>query len=242
MSLVANSLGLDDDLDAVVLVQNLEKAFEIGITDAEAESVLTVGQLYDLLLAKIPANESDRRCASAMVFYRLRRALENRAKDTALTPSTSLLFLEEGRARTTVKELEKETGLRLPELELTGRGYFGCLSVLVAFCAAMGISSFYHLGYFSGLSGFVAVVTFVALEWAILRLDPGKLPIDCSTLGGLATRVAALNYGFLIKVGASHCDREIWKSLLELLSGYALSKSEINRDTYFLQSQLRKAS
>jgi len=38
--LMANSLGLDDDLDGVELVRNLEKAFDIGITDKEAERMV----------------------------------------------------------------------------------------------------------------------------------------------------------------------------------------------------------
>jgi len=75
---------------------------------------------------------------------------------------------------------------------------------------------------------------------AMIYFDPGKLPKGCSTLAGLTRKVAALNFGRLIKLGANHCENEIWKNLLELLSEFALPKSEITRETYFLQSQLRK--
>ena len=63
---MANTLGLDDDLDGVELVRDSEKAFEIKIANNEAERLLTVGQLYDLLLSKIPVDDAQRKCASAM--------------------------------------------------------------------------------------------------------------------------------------------------------------------------------
>jgi hypothetical protein len=236
---VTNSLGLDDDLDGVELVQNLEKAFEIQIADSEAESILTVGQLYDLLLQKIPANESNRKCASAMAFYRLKRALKGLGYE-APSPSTGLSFLEGRGAKISFKKLEHETGLRLPRPELSYGGFFGCLAVVIIFCVVLGFSAFLHRRYFSGINGFTVVVVFIVVGWGILYFDPGKLPKSCSTLGGLARKVAALNYGRFIKTGANHRDSEIWNNLLELLSEYALPKSEIGRDTYFLQSQFRK--
>jgi acyl carrier protein len=241
VTIMANSLGLDDDLDGVELVQNLEKAFEIEISNAEAESTLTVGQLYDLLLTKIPANESDRKCASAMAFYRVRRALRNLAQGSALTPSASILFLEERSAKATFEQLERDTGLQMPQLEISYRGTLGCLTVAVAFCAILGFATFFHPGFVSVVNVFALVVTSIAVGWGILHFDSRKLPKSCSTLGGLATKVAALNYGRLSKMGASHSDNEIWKNLLELLSEYALPKSEIGRGTFFLQSQLRNA-
>ncbi len=111
---MTNTLGLDDDLDTVELVQNVEEAFGIEITNVEGEHIYTVGELYDLLLSKIPANETDRKCASATTFYRLRRGLRKLGFHTILNPSTDLHFLETGRVRAKFKELEREAGVRLP--------------------------------------------------------------------------------------------------------------------------------
>jgi hypothetical protein len=74
----------------------------------------------------------------------------------------------------------------------------------------------------------------------LVRADPGRLPKDCETLGGLSREAANLSYGKLIKAGALHRGEDIWSTLLDLLSCYALPKSEITRDTVFLQSQLNQ--
>jgi hypothetical protein len=72
--------------------------------------------------------------------------------------------------------------------------------------------------------------------------DSGELPPHCETLADLTRTVAAMNYGSLVKLGARHRDEDIWENLVDALSGYALSKLEITRETFFLQSQLQKRS
>ena len=44
-------------LDTVELVIEVEKAFDISILDADAEKIITVGQLYDCVVSKLPAHE-----------------------------------------------------------------------------------------------------------------------------------------------------------------------------------------
>lgn len=237
---MVNSLGLDDDLDGVELVQDLEKAFDISIADSEAEQILTVGQLYDLLLSKFPADETHRKCASAMAFYRLRRAIKNLDQDTELNPSTDLTFLEARGLKATFRKIQEQSELRLPRLGISVGASLGCLGVALLFAVAGGASKFFQWGFLSEVNGFEWAGAFVAVAWAILYFDDGKLPKNCSTLGGFTKQVAAMNYGRLIRVGASHRDIDIWNNLLELLSSYALPKSEITRDTFFLQSQLKK--
>ena len=51
-----------------------------------------------------------------------------------------------------------------------------------------------------------------------------------------------MNYGRLVKMGARHRNEDIWANLVEALSHYALPKSDITRETFFLQSQLKKRS
>ena len=234
---MANSLGLDDDLDGVELVQNLEKAFDIQITDAEAKRIFTVGEIYDLMLKKIPPEDTNRKCASAMTFYRLRRAIRGLCHDKKLGPATDLQFLEERRTRTALRNIERETGLRLPPAEMTWIGKLGCLMSVILLVAGGALSLWHHL--FVGLAGTTALS--VLLAWSILRyVDPGKLPNGCRNLSGLTKKTVALNYGRLIKMGAGRRDNEIWDNLLELLSGYCLPKAEITRETFCLQSKLKK--
>jgi hypothetical protein len=87
------------------------------------------------------------------------------------------------------------------------------------------------------------------LAWKVIGLitvvvilkygDPGKLPANCSSLADLTRAAAAMNYGRLVKMGARHRDEDIWENLVGALSGYALPKLEITKETFFLQSQLK---
>ena len=69
-----NTLGLDDDLDGVEVVRDLERIFDIKVSNEEAERIFTVGEFHDLLLSKLSPNEADKKCATAITFYRIRRA------------------------------------------------------------------------------------------------------------------------------------------------------------------------
>lgn len=50
-----NTVILGDDLDDVEMLEAFEDAFGIKIEDAEAETLITVGQLYELVCAKSSA-------------------------------------------------------------------------------------------------------------------------------------------------------------------------------------------
>ncbi len=69
----ADLWGGDVGLDAVEFVLATEEAFQIAIPDAEAERMLTPGQVVDYVCARLgPAQEQV--CLEQRAFYRLRRA------------------------------------------------------------------------------------------------------------------------------------------------------------------------
>lgn len=70
---MANTLGLDDDLDRVEVVQVDESAFNTKIANEEAEAIVTVGEMFDLLRGKIVGSATARKCASASVQFSQRR-------------------------------------------------------------------------------------------------------------------------------------------------------------------------
>ncbi|HSM94959.1 MAG TPA: hypothetical protein VLT91_02870 [Rhizomicrobium sp.] len=171
---MANTLGLDDDLDSVELVQDIEKAFDIQITDAEAERTLVVGDLYDLLLSKIPTNDTNKKCASAMIFYRLRRAIRNLGIESELKPATDMHFLETGGTRSCFKKIEAETGLQLPTPQLMWIGNTGCLMLLISVCAVIGLSFALHGFTLFSAPTAACVATFV-VGCVFIRTDIGRL-------------------------------------------------------------------
>lgn len=232
-----NTLGLDDDLDGVEVVRDLERIFDIKVSNEEAERILTVGEFHDLLLSKLQPNEADKKCATAMTFYRIRSALRRLGYGDRLTPASDMHLLERGRTKSNLMKLEVESGLRLPRTVSTRSGR---RAALFGFLVTLTIVFSIQPGF---ASAFVGVIIGLVVVGAVFKYgDPGKLPADLNTLADLTKAAAAMNYGRLVKMGARHRDADIWDNLVEALSHYALPKPDITRETFFLQSRLKKRS
>lgn len=230
-----NTLGLDDDLEPVEVLRQLEGVFDIRVSNEEAERIFNVGAFYDLVLRKIPSNDADRKCATAMALYRTRGALRKLGYGDGLTPASDIHVLERGRTKKNLRDVGKASGLRMPETVPTPVGRVGspCTFVVIlagVFSLQPGFGSAF-LGMLVGLLAAAAILKYV---------DPGRLPANCNTLSDLTKMVAVRNYGRLIKNGARHRNDDVWETLVEALSHYALPKSEITRETFFLQSQFDK--
>ena len=70
-------------LDAVAIVMYVEDHFGIRITNAEAERVLTVGDLVSLIFGRI-SNSQEERCPTLQAFLTLRAATRAAARDGSL--------------------------------------------------------------------------------------------------------------------------------------------------------------
>lgn len=247
---MANTLGLDDDLDSVEVVQVVESAFNNKIANEEAEAIVTVGEMFDLLREKIAGNATARKCASAMAFYRLRRALAARHAGTGLTPASDLSWLRDTYTKKFVRALEQEAGLKLPRpgyswIGRTGAAIalLGTFGALAAVFLALTTLFFRHWNG-NAIAGSASVLLFggLILGGALAYLDSGRLPEQCATLGDLAKKTANLSYGLLVKQGADASESRIWQVLTEVLSDFtSVPAGAITRDTYFLASALKKA-
>ncbi|WP_315703534.1 MULTISPECIES: hypothetical protein [unclassified Bradyrhizobium] len=242
------TLGLDDELDPAEVVIEIERAFDIKILDAEAENIFSVGQMFDLLRSKVHCGDADRKCASAMAFYRIRRALNDLPVDIGQSPSSNLSPLHRVYTKSFVKSLEEKSGLRLPRPDLSLVGRFGVtLIALVIFGAVAALllalcSAIFSVPLpkpLSSAAGPLLVGGLVA-GLVLVRGDAGRLPKTCRTLGTLAAKTANLSYGRLVKQGADARDSHMWRVLVEILSDYArVPTNQIVRETYFLASTLK---
>ena len=237
-----DTLGLDDEWGAVEVVIAVENAFRIKIEDEEAERILLVGELFDLLLKKILPIERNRKYATAMAFYRLRRALNDIRFDKKLSPSTNIYPATY--TESFVKTMQDKSGLQLPKPESTWIGQagdlmvvFGILGILVGVPAAFILGLIFDFSaWFGGLPLELLFAGMIAGA-VVAALDSGRLPKECETLGQLAEKVGALNYGTLIDQGAGSGPAQIWRALTHVLSEVArVPALEIDRDTYFLQT------
>lgn len=76
---------------------------------------------------------------------------------------------------------------------------------------------------------------------ALLKVDPGSLPVGVQTLGDLVTRAVPLNAQKLVEMGARLPDR--WTMLTALAAEHGiLSPVEISQDTFLYLKSLKLAS
>jgi hypothetical protein len=225
-----DTLGLGDP-DDVEMVRGLEEIFDISFTDKETRNLVNVGDLYNLILRKIPRDESNRKCASAMAFYRLRRAFADLRQGKRLSPGAELA--PTARAKRLFRELARRTGLTMPDPAFSWIGKMGGYMALLwpfAMIWAVAVKSPPHA---------LAIFCLGALPAAFLLavVDPRRVPAEFPTLGALAKKVARLNYGRLVKEGAEANDAEIWEAFVEVVTSITNVPAEkIGRETLFFSS------
>ena len=229
-----NTLGLDDDLDGVELLQNLEFSFGIKFLNEEAMSCWTVGDLSRLVQSHLHDCDIGARCATAMAFYRLRRAFSLIGAEPRLTPATGLKDIPLPSPKAAFRQIQDTyPEMRLPLLPLSTAGQgglalllIGAISAIVTLAIAPRWSLFPVLG--------------AAVGAALMRWERGRFPPECRTLGDLARKVAGLNFFALTKAGARYRQADICVAILEILTEHSsLPRSEIRDETLLLHSQMR---
>jgi hypothetical protein len=243
---VPNSLDYDDDGDDVEIVVEIERAFGVKITDAEAKSIVQVGQLYDVLESKLGPTSGEK-CATAMTFYRLRQAIRQDASLVSLDPDTRLADIRDGNPKRAFRKMEERCGLTLPTLLIGWMGMVGfALPLIVVLGGLLGnefLNELVDFGPKPGLAWTLIAAGICCIGAGLVWADPMKLSKRLSTLGDLATVTAALNYGDLVQKGARHSRDELWDALTEVLSAFraTLAPREIHRGTYLLQVTYEEA-
>lgn len=220
---MTSSLGLAGDLDDVDLVEDVEAAFSIRLGDDEISRCSTVGQLFELIEARLPQMPSGQSCATALCFYRLRRALQPHSA-IALKPKTSIATLGAVPVQKLHQIIETECGLRPPPQYIT---LWGCLALLLVLALPLGLFAI-------GMPWWVAIPS-AALGIGLYRRAPIQLPDEVETFGDLIRVVASRSIGALAGQGARLGPKEAWQSFTDVLSDHTqLSKDEIGPETLLL--------
>lgn len=218
---MSSSLGLVGDLDDVDLIEDIEAAFGLRLPDDEIERCCTVGQLFGLIEARLPEATAGG-CATAMTFYRLRRALQAEIA-APLRPTTSIRELG-GMSVRKLHRIIRQSGLRPPPEQLSLWG--GAALVLVAVLPTGAL--------LLGLGWLVAAVSAIT-PYALFRAAPIRLPHRVQSFGDLVRVVASRSIGALSKQGARLRLSEAWDAFTEVLSDHTpLAKQAITLDTLIL--------
>lgn len=239
-----NTIGWTDGMDGVEYVQELEAIFQVSFADDETKDVITVGDLYDRLLEKMPLGDPNKKCATAMAFYCLRRAFVRFEHAERLTPSSDITRLNALGAKQALKLLREDCGLSVPASRFTRLGDIGCAAAIIGGLVPLG-GFFAYIGYHSASALVVTAIALAVLAGGALAtsIDRGLLPDDCETLGGLVRKTAAASYGQLVKLGARARGEEIWDIMIGTLAERScVAKDRIDRDTTFYSASARKAA
>ena len=252
-----NTLDLVGDGDDLDVIYDVERTFGIKMTDAQAESIRSVGDLHDLIEMKL-SEVKTRACLSQVAFYRLRKSLKAMGISEEITPQTPVCVVSKIEPRSIVRAwnwLAQTAGIDLPILEVPGDRWFstknryrigGLLAALFAFLIFYLAKAAQTL---TGLSdGWALIFTAVAacttaallgyLRYVIFRTIPQRI----QTIGDLAREAAGHSFEKLAaaKNGSSSHDR--WFALSALLRGVSGHKYPITRDTTFFAEQTKSSS
>ena len=222
-ALVQSSLGLAGDLDDVELIEDVEEAFGIRFADCDLQQCRTVGDLFELVKGSLPEGERiGRGCATAMCFYRLRRAiLANFGRE--LRPATPIRELSSVPVDALYRVV-RECGFRPPAPVIS---IWGCVALLL-------VPTLPLLSIGIGLTWWIAAAT-AAPAIIAYAYSPIRLPGGIATFGDLVRVVASRNIRALSNDGARLRTSEMWTALKDVISDHtALSKDAIESDTLLL--------
>jgi len=187
-----------------------------GVRLRRVHEYRTLGDIHRTLVAAFEGQRGGK-CAVAMAFFRLRRALGRRR---GLTPSLELETLAPRKASSLLKMLARQTGLTMPETHGDAVQNTGAILLIVSTLAGIGLLT-------SGPAIYLWIVlALFALGGAIASLGGTRFYEGTRTLGRLAGRVAAINFGMLVKQGACAGPDQLWAALVEIAGMY----TDIPRD------------
>lgn len=227
-------------LDTLELVLEVEEAFGVQIPDERAATIVTVGDLHDVLvehLAKIPRESHI--CLSAATFYLIRRAVHDvLGRHVPIRPQDQTdVILPEDRRAEIWQALASHLQLRWPSLSrpiwlvwilsvtvAAASGAIACLAYATAGTVIAAVA---------GIGSAIVLTMVSAMGTKSLATVP-RLPI--ATFRGLTHNVLALNFATLAARYRAWTSADIWRALSVLLVDQLGVRAElITRDAHIVR-------
>jgi len=218
-------IKLADGLDFGSIVVAIEQSFEVRFPDEAFAQVETLGQLHDVIWARLADDGSGGvKCATSMSFYRLKAQIAKSNPYRRLRPTTSLKSIANFNYATL---REGFTGWAMPAVQISG---FGCLSILVL---AIGIN-LPLAPYFKGWTFLAFVLSSILLTGIFASFFPATYPAE-KTLGDLARKIAAKNMHRLCVEGGALTSTSVWQAIVTLVADKIdMNRNNLSRESRFL--------
>ena len=221
-----DTLGLVGDGDDQDLIQAIEKSFDVRFGEATT-TWATVGDIHQAIVERLEPSAAPGRCATAMAFYDLRRALAPLWSSTArITPGARLSDSIRQRPREVFKALQRDLGVLAPPIQLSGVGALGMLMILGGFLAV--VIAFAQSVLWPVLW---PIVLLLPLGCVLVRLDPGSY--GAMTVGDLARDIANQNFAHYAAKGADGRPDAVWRTLCALIKEETGRRADIRPQTQF---------
>jgi hypothetical protein len=231
---------------SVKMVYAVEDVFAITLSDSEAASILTVGQLYEHILAKFSSAQQEG-CLRSIAFYKFRRALMMCGVSREKVKLNALLseLLPRDNRRKQWSSLRNELGLPLPELRYP-HDLDGCLALLAIFAFLLSLPvplAFDLCGKsltWSVLTGMYGIPVAIFLVAIVLRKKRDtaplavELPRGFETVGSAVEQLVSWNFADLAQRSGRWSPDELFIAL-QNVTAYICSAQpeEITLDTKF---------
>jgi acyl carrier protein len=207
-------------LGGVEIVMEVEDRLGIEIPMDAIPEMVTVGDLFEHVVAALKLSATEPKCLSARAFLSLRRAAMTLGARERLRPRDAIetLMPQAGRIEYWSR-LQHESGLTLPPLKLPdGLAQASVLGVVIVSILAGAIAydstGSQSAGYFAGVAIGAVVATIVV---AATRPFATSLPPECGTLGRLACTALRLNFQKLSELAGSRGRNDVWIVLREII-------------------------
>jgi acyl carrier protein len=231
-------------LDTVELAMTIEETFGITISDEDGEKILTIGDAYRYILAKMDGPPlTTPGCPSAAAFYRVRRQLMGRfrVERRRIRPASRLDdLISETNRRAEWRRLGKCLGWKLPDLVRPGWVGSAFLGLLLAW-AMMLIVAWGRLAGFAsdavGLLVFGLLIGAVLLAVAVYQLTrPFATVFPTPDIRGLIPMVLGANFGtFRINNPHGWTSRDVRDALISIIAEQVgVTREQLTESTSFV--------
>ena len=225
-------------MDGIELLMEVEAAFDIKIDDNDAQNLLTVGDMYDYVVAKVDIAPTGT-CLTAAAFYDVRAGLLECGIDERFGPSTLLskVIPKSGR-RLLWWQLSNHTQFRLPNLVRPK----WIVDVGIYFTLAVSVFAAYYLtrsDVFDPIQLFVVFPCLAVFGYLYFVLTtPFATEIDQSfmTFRRLCENLVVLNASNLRSKHGPMGRNDIWFVLSGLIvDTLCVDMDEITREAHFVK-------
>jgi hypothetical protein len=254
---MSNTLDVDHETGDEDIVREVERTFDMTVTDREAAALYTVGDLHALVVRKQTRREGPTHaCLTQVAFHRIRRALMSMGADGTITPASSLplsmlSFARSAPIRHVWAELQQRAGSTLPRREvppaLTVRGRWlgtslSLLIVGIPVGVALAMTRYLELSVVGAIClSFIGSMACLIATSMVQSHFCATIPRRIETVGDLAREAAGCSFVELCREKGSCSPHDLWFALLAILRNVSGHDGPIDRETTFFAHTRRPA-